>query len=382
MWKIPLFDVAFDDAETAAVADVLASGWLTMGARTTGFEEAMAAYLGCRHAIAVTNCTAALHLAVTALGIGEGDEVICPSLTFVAGANTIMQTGAIPVFADVRSVTDGRIDAADVARRITPRTRAIQVMHYGGRACDMEAFTALAREHDLALIEDAAHAPGGAFEGKPLGTIGDIGCFSFFSNKNMTTGEGGMLATNDDDIAARVRAMRSHGMTTLTLDRHEGRAISYDVTCQGYNYRIDELRAALGTVQLGKLDAANARRRELSALYRAELGNADGIRPMFDAEDAESACHVMAAVLDDAADRMAFIAQMREHGVQTSIHYPPVHAFAAYADHPKTAGTSLPVTEELAARGITLPLYPGMRDEDAVYVCDAARKSLQTVRAA
>ena len=241
-WRIPLSDINFGPEEEQAVLEVIRSRWLTMGAVTQGFEQELAEYAGVKHAIAVTNATAALHLACVAAGLGPGDEAILPSLTFVATANAVRYTGARPVFADVEGVDSLNISPAAIEARITPRTRAILVVHYGGYACDMPAILEIARRHDLAVIEDAAHAIGSRLDGRMLGTWGAIGCYSFFSNKNMTTGEGGMLVTDDDGLAEKLRVLRSHGMTSLTWDRHKGHAWSYDVVDLGYNYRIDEVR--------------------------------------------------------------------------------------------------------------------------------------------
>ena len=219
-WTVPLFDPPdLGEAELDAVADVIRSKWLTMGDRTAQFEQQFADFIGCRHAVAVNNCTAALHLAVYGLGIGPGDEVICPSLTFVATVNAIRYCGATPVFADVDSIDNWNISRRSLESLITVRTKAIIVMHYAGYPCAMPEIMALARECQIAVIEDAAHAPGAMLDNKRMGAWGDIGCFSFFSNKNMTTGEGGMGHGGHGDIADRFKRLRSHGMTTLTLDR-------------------------------------------------------------------------------------------------------------------------------------------------------------------
>jgi dTDP-4-amino-4,6-dideoxygalactose transaminase len=214
-----------------------------------------------KHAIAVSNATEALHLACLALGIGPGDEVVTPSLSFVATSNAVLYTGSDVRFADVIGPGDLTIDPEDILRKITPQTKAIIVMHYGGYPCRMEEILAIADRFGLPVIEDAAHAPGASLDGKALGTLGAVGCFSFFSNKNVSTGEGGMLVTNRDDIAQKVRLLRSHGMTSLTYDRHQGHAYSYDVVDLGYNYRIDEIRSALGIEQLKKLPANNVLRK-------------------------------------------------------------------------------------------------------------------------
>ena len=374
LWRIPLADIDLGPEEEAAVLDVLRRKWLTMGGVTAAFESDFAALTGAAHALAVTNCTAALHLAGLALGWGPGDEVIVPSLTFVATANAVRYTGATPVFADITSADDLSLSPADVAARITPRTRAIIVVHYGGYPADMPALLALAERLGLDVVEDVAHAPGAALDGRALGLWGRIGCFSFFSNKNMTTGEGGMVTTDDDTLAERLRLLRSHGMTTLTWDRHHGHAFSYDVVAPGYNYRIDEVRAAIGRAQLGKLPANNARRWALDGHYRSILPAAVPELGMpFTQARGESAYHLRPVLLPPGADRARFMAEMKARGIQTSIHYPPVHHFSYYH---RDDGPTLPVTESVAAREVTLPLYPGMTPGDVETVAAAAAEAL------
>jgi dTDP-4-amino-4,6-dideoxygalactose transaminase len=376
-WQIPLADLDLGAEEEAAVLAVLRRQWLTMGEETERFEAEFAAMAGTEHAIAVTNCTAALHLAGLALGWGPGDEVIVPALTFVATANAVTYTGARPVFADVTGPDDFSIDPDDVAAKITPRTRAIIPVHYGGYACDMPRLQAMAEAHDLAIVEDAAHAPGATLQGRGLGSWGDIGCFSFFSNKNMTTGEGGMLATDDEEVAERLRLLRSHGMTTLTWERHKGHAFSYDVTTPGYNFRIDEVRAALGRVQLGKLEAANRRRRQLNQTYEAvlaELAPEAGVP--YQNHPGVSAGHIRPILLPPGVERRTFMERMKAAGIQTSIHYPPIHQFSHFRVQAAERGVSLPVTEAAAAREVTLPLYPGMTAADVARVGEAVREAL------
>ena len=372
-WRIPLADIDFDSEEEAAVLEVVKSRWLTMGAMTQAFEEEFAAYTGARHAIAVANGTAALHLACMVIGLKDGDEVIVPSLTFVATANAIRYTGAIPVFADIESEQDLDISVRAIEQKITERTRAIMVMHYGGYACDMPAITKLAREKGLAIIEDAAHAIGSEIDGRKMGVWGEVGCFSFFSNKNMTTGEGGMAVTNNDAMADKLRILRSHGMTTMSWDRHKGHAWSYDVVELGYNYRIDEIRAALGRVQLSKLDRNNERRRILSALYREQLQElVPTIVVPFNETRGISACHLLPILLPAGSDRLGFMEYMKSHGIQTSIHYPPIHKFQAFAGIGLGAG-DLPVTENVTGRQVTLPLYPTLKEEDVTVVVQAVQ---------
>lgn len=378
-WRVPLSDIDLGSQEIGAVNRVLRDRWLTMNGVTEGFEEAFADYLGVRHAIAVTNATAALHLANLALGIGRGDEVITPSLTFVATANAVAYTGAAPVFADVIGEQDFGISPAAIQTAITPSTRAIVVMHYAGYVCDMPAILKLARDHDLAVIEDAAHAPGSELDGRKAGTWGDVACFSFFSNKNLVTGEGGMVVTDRDDLAESIRLMRSHGMTSLTWDRHSGHARSYDVVALGHNYRIDELRSALGMAQLGKLDSNNARRREITNIYRKLLANVEGLTLPFGLHRGISSGHIFPIILSNALERDRFADEMHKRGIQTSVHYPPVHQFTYYRQF--ISGALLPVTEQLAAREVTLPLYPTMRTDDVELVVEAVNESLEILRA-
>jgi dTDP-4-amino-4,6-dideoxygalactose transaminase len=378
-WQVPLSDIDLDDAEINAVEKVLRSRWLSMGPVTQEFEAAFAVMVGARHAFAVSNGTTALHLAYAALGLGPGDEVIVPALTFVATANAIRYTGATPVFADVTSLDDLTISPADIATTITPRTRAIAVMHYGGYLCDMDAIRVLAEQHELAIVEDACHAPGATYRGRGAGVLGDAGCFSFFSNKNLAIGEGGMVTTDRDDLAERIRLLRSHGMTTLTWDRHRGHAASYDVVATGFNYRSDELHSAIGLVQLGKLAANNARRAAIVARYRGELGRLAGLRLPFTepAADSQPAYHLCPIVLDPAVDRAAFMAHLRDLGIQSSIHYPPIHQFTAFRD--ALAGVRLPVTEEAGRREVTLPLFPTMTGEQIDAVIGAVHSALAAV---
>ena len=374
-WRVPLSDLDYGTEENDAAREVLESRWLTMGDVTQRFEEAFAVYLGVNHAIAVSNATAALHLANLALGIGLGDEVIVPSLTFVATANAVRYTGATPIFADISGENDLCIAPESIRAAITPRTKAITVMHYGGYLCDMPAILQIAEEHALAVIEDAAHAPGAKLEGREAGTWGDFGCFSFFSNKNLVTGEGGMIVTNREDLAESIRLLRSHGMTSLTWDRHMGHAHSYDVVALGYNYRIDEIRSALGLVQLGKLEMNNGLRRSLGERYRAELGDVEGLSlPDFSNRGVSSA-HLLPVLLEPSVSREIFVEAMHARGIQTSIHYPPVHQFT----YSRQIGSSphLPLTEEVAAREVTLPLYPTMDDGSLQLVVSTVRNALK-----
>ena len=378
-WRVPLADLDFGEEEQRAVLNVLENRWLTMGSVTQEFEKRFAEHLGVRHAVAVSNATVALHLACLAIGVGPGDEVIVPAMTFVATSNAVLYTGARPRFADILGPDELNISPSEIEKNITPETRAIIVMHYGGYPCRMDEIMDIATRYGLAVIEDSAHAPGAVLAGRALGAWGKVGCFSFFSNKNLSTGEGGMLVTDNDEIASKVRALRSHGMTSLTWDRHQGHAYSYDVTELGYNYRIDEIRSALGLVQLGKLSANNSRRREITEQYWQSLKNSGLSLPFqhFAREtDAHPAYHIFPVLLPEHVKRKVFIEKMRSAGVQTSIHYPPIHLFSAFQDFQKSDG-SLSITENIAAREVTLPLYPTMSNDDVTTTCDAVRESLQ-----
>ena len=379
-WRVPLSDIDFGEEEEQAVLEVVRSRWLSMGAVTQKFEQEFAAFTGAKHALAVANGTAALHLACLAAGLGPGDEVIVPSLTFVATANAVRYTGAEPVFADIESLNRLTMAPSAIEACLTPRTRAILVMHYAGFACDMPAILEIARRHHLSVLEDSAHAIGSELGGRKLGTWGRIGCYSFFSNKNMTTGEGGMLVTDDDELAERLRVLRSHGMTSLSWDRHQGHAWSYDVVDLGYNYRIDEVRSALGRVQLKKVGRNNERRRELTALYRDLLSELAPALQMPFAEARGTSCyHILPVLLPSGADRIRFMEGMKEQGVQTSIHYPPVHRFRIYSQNGLGNRNALMLTEEAARREVTLPLYPTMGEEQVEWVARSAGEVLKEI---
>jgi dTDP-4-amino-4,6-dideoxygalactose transaminase len=327
-WRIPLSDVDLDASEEDAVLRVVRSGWLTAGTEVQAFEREFADFLGVEHAVGLANCTAALHLACVALGVRNGVEVIVPTLTFVATANAIVLAGGQAVFADCISQDDLTIDPDDVDRRITSATKGIICMHYGGHPCQMDRLREIARPHGLFLIEDAAHAPGGRWGEQMLGTIGDVGCFSFFGNKNMTMGEGGAAVTREQAVAERLRSLRSHGMTSTSWDRFRGHAYDYDVREAGLNYRLAELPAAVGREQLRKLEANNIRRAALLQRYRDRLASVPGVRLPFGGRP--GAAHLAVALLDDQSQRDRLRARLRAAGIQTSLHYPPAHLFDHY----------------------------------------------------
>lgn len=357
--KVPLADVVVPEEDIEAVADTYRSGWLSLGPRTQEFERALADYVGAAHAVAVANGTAALHLLCLAAGLGPEDEVIVPSLTFVATVNAVAYTGARPVFADVASVAEPWMSTESVAAAITDRTKAVMSMSYGGHAGESAELASLCTARDLLLLEDAAHGLGSRLHGRHLGTFGAGGAFSFFSNKNLAVGEGGAAVTDDPALAERLRLLRSHGMTTLSWDRHRGRPGTYDVVALGFNYRIDEPRAALARARLRRLDEENDRRRALDRRYRALLGELGVECPLVPVDGLASAHHLFPIVLQEGSDRDAFRTSLSDRGVQTSVHFPPVHRFSIYAG----TATELPVTDDYASRTVTLPLYPHMTEE-------------------
>jgi len=373
-WRVPLADLDFGREEEQAVLSVLRSKWLTMGAVTRKFEDAFSKLTGSKHAIAVSNATEALHLACLVLGIGAGDEVIVPSLSFVATANAVLYCGAEVRFADIIGPKELTINPESIAQMITPKTKAIIVMHYAGYPCRMTEIKAFADQHHLPIIEDAAHAPGASLGGKALGTWGDVGCFSFFSNKNLPTGEGGMVITNRDDLAEKIRLQRSHGMTSLTYDRHKGHAFSYDVVDLGFNYRIDEIRSALGLVQLNKLMGNNEQRGALTHRYWDLLCDMDIGLPFSQTEQGTPAYHIFPILLPKQAKREEFMMGLRDAGVQSSIHYRPIHTFSYYQD--RYTENHLPVTEDLSWREVTLPLFPTMTADQQQVVIDKVRMLL------
>jgi dTDP-4-amino-4,6-dideoxygalactose transaminase len=373
--KVPLFDVDLGQEEETAILETLRSKWLSTGPRTAAFEEAFAKAVGAPHAIAVSSGTAALHLALVGCGIGPGDEVIVPSLTFVATANAARYVGADVVFADVRSEQDLTIDPHAIEASITPRTKAIVVMHYAGFPCDMAAIAPLAERHGISIIEDACHGLFSTLSGRKLGTIGRVGCFSFFPNKNMTTAEGGMIVSDDAEIARKVRLLRSHAMTTSSYDRSRGHASSYDVVGIGFNYRLDDLRAALGIVQLSKMPEDIARRAVMRVAYERLLFELDEVTVPFAAASNESRAHHIMPIILRGADRGyrdRVRVELQERGVQTSVHYPPAHRLSTFS---RAAG-SLPITERVGDSLITLPLFKNMTEEQLSYVVESLKTTL------
>ena len=368
---INLCETLVGEEEKQALNSVIDSRWLTMGERVTEFEDEFARLHGMHAAVAVNSCTAALHLSLLANGIGPGSEVLVPALTFVATVNAVLYVGATPVFVDIESEECPHISLQDAIKKTTSRTRAVIVMHYAGYLVDLPAWRKFADENGLILIEDAAHAPSvGA-----VGQIGDASAFSFFSNKNMSTAEGGMLLARDSAVLERARSLRSHGMTTSTLDRHRGHANSYDVTQLGFNYRLDELRASIGLVQLAKVQVWNARRKHLTDIYRETFAARIPEVTIPFAKGQETAAHLLPILLPPKVNRDQVLSDLRTTNIQSSIHYPPVHKFTYYRE--RFPLVFLPKTENYHARELSLPMHPALKESEVEIVVDAVRKSVR-----
>ncbi len=357
--------------EKEALNEVIDSGWITMGGQVRSFERKFADMHGVADAVAVNSCTAGLHLALEAIGLSQGDEVLVPALSFVATANTVLYTGATPVFVDIESLDVPIMSPSDAAAKCTANTRAIIIMHYGGYMADRQVWRDFADARGLYLIEDSAHAVGTSRNG----IFGDLAVFSFFGNKNMTTAEGGMVVALDPSLLALVRQARGHGMTTGTMERLKGGMITYDVTMLGFNYRMDELRAAVGLVQLGHLDEWNDMRRIATQTYRVLLEEycPDVLVPFQSSRP--STHHIMPILLPRDVDRQRISDSLRADGVQTTNHYPPIHWFTWFRT--KFPGISLPSTEEFAMRELTLPLHPKLSAGQVKTVTRSLAKALE-----
>lgn len=372
--SIPVFDLKIEQEDLDAVEATLRSGWWTMGPRVTEFERVFAEHLGCEHVVATSSCTTALHLALLGAGVGPGDEVIVPSFTFVATVATVMQTGATPIFAEIGGQHDLCIDPDHAESLLTDRTKAIMPVHYGGYAASPERFAAICEERDLALLEDCAHAPFTGGE-RALGTYGLAGAYSFFPNKVLGIGEGGALATDDDEVAAKARLLRSQAMTSGTMDRHTGRATAYDVVDLGYNYRMDEPRAALLVSRFGRLPGEIARRRELTRLYRERLAGVEGVTvPFRDEQVGTSSAYSMSVMLDEPGRKDEVRTGLHERGIQTTTMYTGVHEFSAYRE--RFPDVSLPRTELASQTQFNLPLFPHLSEQQLDQVIAALEEVL------
>ena len=376
-YKIPLFQLNFDEEEVHAAVETIRSGWISTGPRCEELENLFVTMLGARYAVSVSNCTDALHLACLLCGLKPGDEVLCPSLTFAASVNCIRYVGATPVFCDIVGPEHINIDPEDIERKITSKTKAIVVVHMAGFPARMDEIMAIAKKYDLKVIEDACHGPLSEYKGKKLGTIGDVGTFSFFSNKNISTGEGGMLVTNNEEMANRARLLRSHGMTTMSYQRAKGHATAYDIVVLGYNFRMDDIRASIGCVQMRKLRADLEKRIHVREKYVQELSKVkDVVVPFADNKEFVSNYIMPIVLLHSTKEKRDDVRnKLHERGIQTSNHYPAIHRFSIYKDF----GATLPNTEYVADNEITLPMYAALTDEQVEYITRSVNDALYGV---
>jgi perosamine synthetase len=365
---IPIFRPCFDEEEVAAVREVMLSGWVGAGPKAEEFEKKFAEYVGTRHAVSVNSCSSALLLALKVLGV-EGKEVLTTSMTFIATNHAIIQCGATPVFCDIEADTLN-MDPVSIAEQITQKTAAIMVVHHSGHPCDMDPILELARARDIPIVEDAAHACGSYHNGRMVGSLGMIGCFSFQAQKNLTTCDGGMITTDDPKLAERLKRLSWMGISKGTWDRFkesEGQQRwRYDITEVGYKFYMNDLSAAIGLVQLGKLESANAQRREIASQYNAAFKDLSWLRPPVIKSYARTSQH---AYIPRVRDRDGLINHLLTHDIDASVHYYPNHLYPIYAPYSR----SLPVTDSVWKELVTLPLFPSMTDGEVRQVIDAVK---------
>jgi dTDP-4-amino-4,6-dideoxygalactose transaminase len=373
---LPFSVPSIGEEEIDAVVRCLRSGWLTSGPLVVEFERAFADYVGAKHALAVNSCTSALHLALEAVGIGPGDEVITSPMTFTATAAVVEHLGAKPVLADCEP-DSLNLDPEAVAAALTDRTRAILPVHFAGQACSMNALRMIAEARGLAIVEDAAHALPTWFGTQRVGTIGDATCFSFYVTKTITTGEGGMITTDRDDLAERMRIMRLHGMSKDAWKRYaKGGSWSYDIVAPGFKYNLPDTAAAMGLPQLAKCDAFQARRMAIADAFDAGLAGLPGVRTPVVADRAAHAWHLYVIRVRKAEltiDRDAFIRELTARGIGTSVHFIPLHRHTYYRERYGLDPRALPVAEAAFDEILSLPIYPGMDDGAVERVIAAVR---------
>ena len=376
-YQIPLFNLNFDEKEAQAAYDTIKSGWISTGPKNAELEQMFIDMWNVKYAVSMSNCTDSLHVCCMVCGFGPGDEVICPSITFAASCNCIRYVGATPVFADIVGPNNMNIDPKDIEAKITPKTKGIIVVHMAGFPADMDVIMDIARKYHLKVIEDACHGPLSEYKGKKLGTIGDCGSFSFFSNKNISTGEGGMFITNNEEMAQKARLIRSHGMTTMSYQRASGHATEYDITCLGYNFRLDDIRASIAIEQLKKLPGdlttrSNVRKRYLENLSKVERI----IIPFADCNEFVSN-YIFPIVIKDSVKekRNALREYIHAHGIQTSVHYPAVHHFTTYKD----SETVLPQSDYVTDNEVTLPMYAALTMEQVDFISKVVANGIKEI---
>ena len=373
-YKIPLFNLNFDGKEAQAAYDTIQSGWISTGPKCEELEKMFIDMFHVNYAVSISNCTDALHLCCLACGVGPGDEVLCPSLTFAASANCIRYAGATPVFCDIVGPEHINIDPADIEKKITDKTKAILVVHMAGFPCKMDEIMAIAKKHNLKVIEDACHGPLSEYKGEKLGTIGDCAAFSFFSNKNISTGEGGMFISNNKEMADKARLLRSHGMTTMSYQRAGGHATAYDIVELGYNFRLDDIHAAIAIEQLKKLPTDLEQRIAVRNRYIELLSKVENVIIPFADNKEFTSNYIMPIIVTKGTveDRDAIRNKIHEAGVQTSVHYPAIHRFSIYKEY----GAVLPQTEYVTDHEITLPMYAALTMEQIEYVVEVVNNAI------
>jgi dTDP-4-amino-4,6-dideoxygalactose transaminase len=374
-WKVPLAEPRLLESEIAELTEAYRSGWWAMGPRTASLEQDLRAYTGAPEAVAVSSCSAGLHLACLAAGIGPGDEVVLPSITFAATAHAVAWTGARVRFGEISGLREPWLSAGAVERALEGGATAVIAVSYGGHPGEIAAIASLCAERKVPLLEDAAHAAGSWSGGRHLGRYGLAGTLSFSAAKNLGIGEGGAVLCESPELADTVRSLRWHGISRSNVQRHSEAAAEYEVERPGFNYRMDDPRATLVAARLRRLDGDNEARGDLVAAYHSAFAQEERLVPTAAPAAGERNSHCMfTAVLAEGIDRRAFRSAMAEHGVQTSVHFPPLHLSQAYAG---AADQPLPLSEHYAGRCVSLPLYPEMREEQLGLVIDAVRTSLR-----
>ncbi|UCF78157.1 MAG: DegT/DnrJ/EryC1/StrS family aminotransferase [Candidatus Eiseniibacteriota bacterium] len=366
---IPVFKPSIGQEELDALKESFSSGWLGLGPKTERFESEFARYLGAGFAVGTNSATAALHLALRVLNV-EGGEVITPALTFVSTNHAILYNSAAPVFADVKEDTLN-MGVEEIEPLIGPRTRAIMLVHYGGHACDMDPILELAKAKRVPVVEDAAHGCGGEYKGVKLGTLGELGCFSFHAVKNLTTGEGGMVVTSREDFSERLRTLRWLGITRSTYERSDGNRYSWEYTVSevGFKAHMNDIAASIGLVQLRKLDSLNSRRRDIARKYDSGFAGMTWVTPPVEKSYAKSALHnYVIKVPSEVRDELIFF--LADRGISASVHYMPNHFYPAYASYRR----SLPVTERIWKQLVTLPMFPDLTAEQTDHIIDSVRE--------
>ena len=377
---IPYSRQSIDEEDIEAVVEVLRSDWLTTGPKVDEFERAFAAYVGAEEAVAVSNGTAALHAAMYALEIGPRDEVIVPAMTFASTANCVVFQGGTPVFSDVDPGTL-LINPASVEANITHRTKAIIAVDFAGQPCDYDSLRALATRHRLTLVADACHSLGGSYKGLPVGSLAKLNTFSFHPVKHITTGEGGMITTNNSELAKRMRVFRNHGITTDHRQREALGSWFYEMIDLGYNYRITDFQCALGLSQLNKLSSWVARRQEIARRYDAAFAELPALKPLVVRDDVSHAYHLYVIRLDTTelrTTRSEIFSSLRAEGIGVNVHYIPVHLHPFYRERFGTKPGLCPMAETVYEKLISLPIFPAMTHDDVEYVIAAVRKVISS----